>query len=110
MATSSSSTAISSSSHRYFPNLRLSFSLPPPISYLLAHSFSSLFPSPSSLFAPRPLVSCPYRGILEHSMVHPVLHIMYPTTVFRPLSPSSPFPSIGRTCFISPAHTRSVQH
>lgn len=66
----------------HFPNLFLS-----PLAYLLVRSFSSLSLSlsmpPSSPFAPCPLVSRPYRGILEHSMVHPVLHIMYPTTVFR---------------------------
>lgn len=38
--------------------------------------------------APLSPVPCLYRGTLERSMVHPVLHIMYPTTV-SPAPPST---------------------
>lgn len=49
--------------------------------------------SPSSvlhLLLPFPVLY-PYRGTLGHSMVHPVLHIMYPTAVSPAPLPPSPF-------------------
>lgn len=108
-ASSSSTSSVSSSSLRctFLISLSLSFAFFPHLESSRA-LVSPLFLSmpPSSLFAPCPLVSCPYRGILEHSMVHPVLHIMYPTTVFRPylLCPRPPIRDWTR--FTPPAHAR----
>lgn len=103
MATSSSFSSISSSSLQC--TFLISFSLSLSFSISCARSPLSFSLCLLHLFSLRvPLVSCPYRGILEHSMVHPVLHIMYPTTVFRPLPPLSPFPLFW-TRFIPHAHS-----
>lgn len=97
MATSSSSSSVASSSLRctFLISFSLSLSLPIFSRARCPFSFSLCL---LHLFAPCPLVSCPYRRILEHSMVHPVLHIMYPTTVLRPLPPlPHPLPPFGWT-------------
>lgn len=97
----------------YFSNLSLSFSLS--LSRIFSRVRSPLFFSLCllHLFSLRLLVSCPYRGILEHSMVHPILHIMYPTTVFRLLPSLSLPPRLTGLLHPTGAHARihrSAQH
>lgn len=83
-----------------FPSRSLSFHLP----RVFPHAcFSSL--SLYLLLLPHQVPSPPprlHRGTLEHSMVHPVLHIMYPTTV----SPAPLSPPLDWTRSTPPTHAR----